>query len=122
MSTILVVDDEYLICDILEFALEDAGYAVEKAISCRKALEILEKTRIDLVITDYMMPEMNGGELARALRAEPDFKNMPIILMSGAQASVGRESPGLFDKVLEKPFEPPALLNLIEELLAPVGD
>lgn len=121
MSTILVVDDEYMICDLLEYALGDAGYLVEKAINCTKALEILERTRIDLVITDYMMPGMNGEELARALRAAPDLKSLPIILMSGAQANLGRESPELFDKVLPKPFEPPALLKLIEDLLAPAG-
>lgn len=118
MNTILVVDDEYLICDILEFALQDAGYQVEKAISCKKALEILSRTRVDLVITDYMMPEMNGGELARVLRAESRFKAMPIILISGAQASIGRESPGLFDEVLEKPFDPAKLVALVQHLLA----
>jgi len=122
MSTILVVDDEYLICDILELVLEDAGYQVEKATSCKSALEILEKTRVDMVITDFMMPGMSGGELARELRAEPDFKDLPIILMSGAQASIGRECPGLFNEVLEKPFEPEKLLAVVNQLLAPAGE
>lgn len=70
MNTILVVDDEYLIADILGFALEDAGFLVEKASNGRKALEALMEKRVELVITDYMMPVLNGEELVRAIREE----------------------------------------------------
>lgn len=131
MSTVLVADDEYVICDILGFALEDAGYLVEKASNGEKALEILkaglapetpEKTRVELLITDYMMPVMNGEELARALRANPDLEALPIILMSGAQASIGRENPGLFDGVLDKPFDTELLIAMVQELLPLSGD
>lgn len=121
MSTVLVVDDEYVISDILELALEDAGYQVEKASNGAKALEMLEKTRVELLITDYMMPVMNGEELARNLRADPQFKALPIILMSGAQASIGRENPGLFDGVLDKPFDTEMLIAMVERLLPSPG-
>ncbi|WP_151030206.1 response regulator, partial [Citrobacter cronae] len=74
MNTILIVDDEYLIADILGFALEDEGYQVEKASNGRKALEALKGGRegghVQLVITDYMMPVMSGVELVRAIRTE----------------------------------------------------
>ncbi|HCN46348.1 MAG TPA: response regulator [Pseudomonas sp.] len=121
MSTVLVVDDEYVISDILELALEDAGYQVEKASNGARALEMLEKTRVELLITDYMMPVMNGEELARNLRADPQFKALPIILMSGAQASIGRENPGLFDGVLDKPFDTEMLIAMVERLLPSPG-
>lgn len=121
MSTVLVVDDEYVISDILELALEDAGYQVEKASNGEKALEMLEKTRVELLITDYMMPVMNGEELARSLRADPQFKALPIILMSGAQASIGRENPGLFDGVLDKPFDTEMLIAMVRRLLPTLG-
>lgn len=122
MSTVLVVDDEYVISDILELALEDAGYQVEKASNGAKALEMLEKTRVELLITDYMMPVMNGEELARSLRSDPQFKALPIILMSGAQASIGRENPGLFDGVLDKPFDTEMLIAMVERLLPSPGN
>lgn len=122
MSTVLVVDDEYVISDILELALEDAGYQVEKASNGARALEMLEKTRVELLITDYMMPVMNGEELARNLRADPQFKALPIILMSGAQASIGRENPGLFDGVLDKPFDTEMLIAMVQQLLPPPGN
>ncbi len=122
MSTVLVVDDEYVISDILELALEDAGYQVEKASNGARALEMLEKTRVELLITDYMMPVMNGEELARNLRADPQFKALPIILMSGAQVSIGRENPGLFDGVLDKPFDTEMLIAMVQQLLPPPGN
>lgn len=131
MSTVLVVDDEYVICDILEFILEEAGYQVKKASNGLGALKILkpdqhedaeerqEKIRVELLITDYMMPLMNGEELARKLRVDPQFNTLPIILMSGAQASVGRENPGLFDAVLDKPFDPEQLVAMVRQVLPP---
>ncbi|MFD2641568.1 response regulator [Pseudomonas japonica] len=122
MSTVLVVDDEYVISDILELALEDAGYQVEKASNGLRALEVLDKTRVELLITDYMMPVMNGEELARKLRDDPQFRALPIILMSGAQASIGRENPGLFDGVLDKPFDTEMLIAMVQRLVPPPGD
>ena len=122
MSTILVVDDEYVICDILGFALEDAGYQVEKASGGKKALEVLQKTRVELLITDYMMPEMDGKQLATELRERPGMMALPIILMSGAQAGIGRENPELFNEVLQKPFEPEEMIRLVNKLVGPPGE
>ncbi|WP_256345401.1 PleD family two-component system response regulator, partial [Pseudomonas sp. F1002] len=68
MTTILVVDDEYLIADILGYALEDEGYMVVKASNGQKALEVLERERPALIITDFMMPVMDGQEFAEAVR------------------------------------------------------
>lgn len=78
-----------------------------------------KKTRVELLITDWMMPVMNGEELARRLRADPQFKVLPIILMSGAQSDMARRSPELFDGVLDKPFEPEKLIDLVQRLVRP---
>jgi CheY-like chemotaxis protein len=105
MTTILIVDDEYLIADILGFALEDEGYMVVKASNGRKALEVLDREYPSLVITDFMMPVMDGLEFARAVRERPAFVELPLFLMSGAQGSIGRASPELFAAVFDKPFD-----------------
>lgn len=117
MNTILIVDDEYLIADILGFALEDAGFLVEKAGNGRKALEALRDRRVDLVITDYMMPVLNGEELVRAIREELQLGDLPVILMSGAQASLGRTNPQLFAAVFDKPFDMDRMIATVRELL-----
>ncbi len=117
MNTILVVDDEYLIADILGFALEDAGYLVEKASNGRKALEALHDKRVQLVITDYMMPVLNGEELVRAIREELQLADLPVILMSGAQASQGLICPEWFAAVFDKPFDMDRMIAKVRELL-----
>lgn len=117
MSKILIVDDEYLILDILGFVLMDEGYAVETAGDGEAALKVLQEMRIDLIITDYMMPRMNGAELAEKVRIDPTYADIPVILMSGAQASIGRERKDLFQAVLGKPFDPAQLIAQVSELL-----
>lgn len=119
MSTILVVDDEYLIADILGFALEDEGFMVVKAGNGRKGLEVLERERTALIITDFMMPVMDGLEFATAVRALPSLNHLPIILVSGAQAHVGMERSDLFDAVLDKPFKIDLIIAEVRRLLTP---
>lgn len=117
MSTILVVDDEYLIADILGYALEDEGFMVVKAGNGRKGLEVLERERPALIITDFMMPVMDGLEFATAVRALPSLNHLPIILVSGAQAHVGMERSDLFDAVLDKPFNIDLIIAEVRRLL-----
>ncbi|WP_263262488.1 response regulator [Pseudomonas sp. RIT-PI-S] len=118
MTTILIVDDEYLIADILGFALEDEGYMVVKASNGRKALEVLDRERPSLVITDFMMPVMDGLEFARAVRERPAFASLPLFLMSGAQGSIGRASPELFTAVFDKPFD---IETVIRHVISSIG-
>lgn len=118
MTTILVVDDEYLIADILGYALEDEGYMVVKASNGQKGLEVLERERPALIITDFMMPVMDGLEFAKAVRALPAVNHLPIILISGAQAHIGMKRSDLFDAVLKKPFNIEEILATVRDLLA----
>ena len=118
MSTILVVDDEYLIADILSFALEDEGFMVVTASNGRKGLEILDRERPALIITDFMMPVMDGLEFATAVRALPSTSQLQIILMSGAQAHIGMQRSDLFDAVLAKPFDIDLIIAEVKKLLA----
>lgn len=121
MTTILIVDDEYLIADILGYALEDEGYMVVKAGNGRKGLEVLDRERPELVITDFMMPVMDGLEFAQAIRARPASADLPIILMSGAHGSIGRGSPELFAAVFDKPFDVAKVIALVEQLIGPAN-
>lgn len=119
MTTVLILDDEYLVADILSFALEDEGLLTVTAGGGRRALEILDRERPDLIITDFMMPGMTGIEFAEAVRARPAHKDTPIILMSGAQAHLGMERPDLFIQVLEKPFDIDVVIRKVQAILFP---
>lgn len=117
MTTILVVDDEFLITDVLAFALEDEGFMVVRASNGRKGLDVLDRERPSLVITDYMMPVMNGVEFAQAIYCRHG-DGMPIILMSGAHANMARQNGHLFARIFDKPF---AVSEVIETVIALVG-
>lgn len=118
MTTILVVDDEYLIADVLGYALEDDGFMVVRASNGQEGLKVLERERPALIITDFMMPVMDGLEFAKAVRALPSYKHLPIILISGAQAHIGMQRSDLFNAVLEKPFNFDSILAKVRYLLA----
>ncbi|MFC4173885.1 response regulator [Microvirga sp. GCM10011540] len=118
MTTILVVDDEFLITDILVDALEEEGFRVLTAPNGRKALEVLNKEVPALVVTDFMMPLMNGLELAQAIKANPDWAQIPIILLSGAQGAIARSHPELFAGVYDKPFR---IENVLAAVIETVG-
>jgi DNA-binding response OmpR family regulator len=110
--SILIVDDEFGLAEMLRDMLGEHHYDVTLAINGRLALEILGERKVDLVITDMMMPVMDGSELARAMRNSDGHRNIPIVMMTSLPAEVPRAS-GLYDAVLRKPFTPEILLQTL---------
>lgn len=117
MTTIVVVDDEYLITDFLSFFLREAGYSVHVARDGKAGLDVIATVAPDLIITDFMMPAMSGLELALALKADEALAHIPIILASAAQGATARQHSQLFAAVLDKPYPPPLLLDTIASAL-----
>jgi CheY-like chemotaxis protein len=116
MASLVVVDDESLVTDFMKFLLEGVGYTVHSASNGKEAIGIIHRVRPQLVLTDLMMPLMSGLELARALREDADFSDTPIILCSGVANPVSLEEQHLFAAVIQKPFNPQQLMDLIAEL------
>ena len=85
MAVVLVVDDEVGIANLLFDVLSDEGHRVLVAANGHEALKRAEEERPDLVITDFMMPVMDGGQLIRAMADEPDLKEVPVFLISSAE-------------------------------------
>jgi CheY-like chemotaxis protein len=117
MPLIVIAEDEFLIADVLAMMLEDAGYEVASAPHGKAALALVREKRPSLVITDFMMPLMTGLELAQAMRADSELSSIPIILVSGAQGSIGRAHPDAFDAVLDKPYDEKRLIETVARLL-----
>jgi CheY-like chemotaxis protein len=93
--------------------LSDLGHTVHKASSGREALRLLTRERIDLLITDYSMPDMNGSELAEAVQA--GWRDVPILVISGyAELPVGLK---LRFRRLSKPFVQEELEGAIAEVV-----
>ena len=82
MTKILLVDDEPDVARALEFRLSDAGYEVLTADNALSALDVLQQAKVDLVLSDFMMPEINGLELARMVKGDANLCDTHIILFS----------------------------------------
>jgi CheY-like chemotaxis protein len=119
MATLVVVDDESLVTDFLTFLLGNHGYAVHAAANGKEALELVTRVQPALVVTDLMMPVCSGLEFARAVRESNDATRLPIILCSAAPDAVSPEDRQLFSAILQKPYPPLRLLELIAQHVHP---
>ena len=121
MQTILVVEDEFGVADVLMATLEDEGYRVVLAANGRQGLELLQETRPALIIADYMMPIMDGAAMGRAVRATPGFEHTPIVMTSAVAEAPIRAHFSDFQAFLRKPFRTEELVELVGRLLKTAG-
>jgi len=117
--TILVVDDEKNIRDLVRTLLERAGYRVMEAADAEAALAVLEERVLEpqLLLTDIVMPGMTG--LALAARAHHLRPKLPVIFMTGFANEYQAELSG--SVVLRKPFKPPDLLTAVQDVVGLPG-
>lgn len=119
-ATILLVEDDRSIRRYLEVILQRAGYSVIVAADGLEAMKAALSSTIDAVVTDAIMPHLNGYELCRFLRRHPKLGQLPLILLSGVdQATQQQTSSGAdeADVYLSKPIRPEELTGCIERLL-----
>jgi DNA-binding response OmpR family regulator len=114
---ILVVDDELDEVTTLTFLLVAEGYRVRHALNGLRALQVLSQSAVDLVLTDYMMPHMDGCDLLRKIRASKETATMPVLMISALPEVVVRMRCGPVGAFLHKPFPPRLLLSLVRDLL-----
>ncbi|QSQ14872.1 response regulator [Myxococcus landrumensis] len=81
---ILVVDDDLELCTLLSRFLEMHGYTVYSASDALQALDILERNQVGMVITDYIMPHLDGISFTEMLKADPRFQAIPVLLMTAS--------------------------------------
>jgi DNA-binding response OmpR family regulator len=118
-SSILVVEDDPNILRQIEFNLRSHGYSVVTAISGADALRQMLLQRPSLLITDVMMPEMDGYELVAALRRDSGLSDLPVIMLT-ARTSENDMVQGYTsgtDLYLTKPFDPAELVAFVERIL-----
>lgn len=114
----LVVDDVSDVTDMLSVLLTHAGYDVTCASTAPEALKLARANRFDVVISDIGMPEMNGYELAEALRSLPGYDAVPLVAVTGYSMfdDRTRSLTAGFNEHVTKPIDPRAFLDLIEQL------
>jgi CheY-like chemotaxis protein len=116
-KTILIVDDELGILEVLEFILSDAGFSVKTALNGQDALARLEENAPNLVILDYMMPILDGGAVLGWMRANPKYAEIPVILTSALpESNIPVHSDG-YQVFLRKPYKTEPLMDKIFDLI-----
>ncbi|MCM1984162.1 response regulator transcription factor [Lyngbya confervoides] len=116
---LLLVDDEPGLREAVQAYLEDSGFTVDVASNAKMGWEMLERRTPDLVISDIMMPQVDGYEFLQQMREDPRFKKLPVVFLTargmtkdrieGYQASV--------DAYLSKPFDPDELVAVVSNLI-----
>ncbi len=118
-KTVLAVDDSRSILQMVSFTLKGAGYNVVEASNGQEGLTQAQKQKFDLVLTDLNMPIMDGLSMVQKLRATPNYKFTPILMLTteaGADFKAKGKAAGLTGWLV-KPFDPQKLLGVVKKVL-----
>ena len=119
MKTILTVDDSATIRQMTSLVLKGAGYEVIEAVDAKDAISKLDGREVHLVLTDINMPEMDGIEFTRQLRAKPEYQFVPVIMLT-TESQVEKKQEGKAAGAtgwIVKPFNQDQLLAVVRKVM-----
>jgi len=118
---ILCIEDESEMIDLIKLILERKGFEVLGAVGGKEGLEVIRRERPDLILLDLMMPEVDGWEVYRQMKADEQMKDIPVIVVTAKAQSIDKVL-GLHiakvDDYVTKPFGPQELLKSVNKVLA----
>ena len=116
---ILLVEDEPELRAALRVRLTASGFTCEAVSNGKEALTVLSRWQPDMVIADLLMPEMDGYALCRHIRANAQWKNLPVLVLSAVpRHAIEQQEELQADRIMPKPFDSGELLKTIRELLS----
>jgi DNA-binding response OmpR family regulator len=115
---VLLVEDDRSLRRYLEVVLRRQGYEVFVAVDGLEAMRVTLTTPVDIVVTDAIMPNLNGYELVRFLRNTPQLSHLPIVLLSALEIQEIKGEDHKADVYLSKPVSPEALIACLEKLMS----
>ena len=117
MPKVLIVEDEHSQAEVLTMLLRLEGYETDVAVNGQDALDRLDRVKPDLILTDYMMPSMNGGEMAQRVRATAAHSKIPIVMTSATDKKQVEKFAAHYDAFHRKPYLWDDLFGTIKKLL-----
>jgi CheY-like chemotaxis protein len=117
---ILLADDSITIQKVVELTFSDGDYEVTAVNNGAKAVQKLSELRPDIILSDIIMPEKNGYEVCEYVKSHPEYRNIPVVLLTGTfePFDPDRAEKAGCDAVVTKPFESQSLIHKVEELIA----
>jgi CheY-like chemotaxis protein len=122
-ETILVVDDSPTICKLVELSLTRAGYRVETARTGEGGIEAAQAHAPDLILLDFLLPDLKGDDVCRAISTQVKLAQVPVIIMSAKGEEIGEcfaVMPNVTN-IISKPFSPEALLAVVSHTFEKLG-
>jgi DNA-binding response OmpR family regulator len=119
VSKVIVIDDEPFILMMIEDKLKKAKIDVMTLRESRNAFEVIKKDKPELIILDWMMPELSGIDLCKMIKADPELKDIPIFMLT-AKGQDSDEQQGIqcgVSRYITKPFSPRSLLEMVQEII-----
>jgi CheY-like chemotaxis protein len=120
MYKILIVEDEFSSAEMLSFVLQQEGYQVVTAENGKEALDHLQTDGVALVLCDLMMPVMDGRELCRLMKSDPQLESIPIVIMTAApEVSITHmfEEGCFYSSFMRKPLDLDLLTSTVRNLI-----
>ncbi|HUH98718.1 MAG TPA: response regulator [Anaerolineales bacterium] len=123
MPKILIAEDEPDIRDLVAFTLRFAGYEVVAANNGEEAVQMASQELPDLILMDVRMPRMTGYDACRAMKANPDLKDIPVVFLSakGQESEIQTGLEAGAEEYLLKPFAPDQLTDRVRAILSKFG-
>jgi len=118
-KTIMIVDDAISMRSLVGMTLRSAGYQVIEACDGKDALDKIPHQKVHMMIVDFNMPNMNGIELIKSLKADPRYKFIPIVMLtleSGDEAKRQGQTAGA-KAWISKPFRPETMLMVVKKII-----
>ncbi|NOZ25483.1 MAG: response regulator [Nitrospirae bacterium] len=119
MPKVMVIDDEPFILMMIEDKLRRGGLDVVTLRESKNAVEVIRREKPDLIILDWMMPEISGINICKTIKTDPDLSRIPVFMLT-AKGQEDDEKLGIscgVDRYITKPFSPRILLELVLEQL-----
>ncbi|AFZ28623.1 two component transcriptional regulator, LuxR family [Gloeocapsa sp. PCC 7428] len=119
-AQLLLVDDEPGLREAVKDYLQESGFTVQVASNAQEGWELLQQTTPDLVISDIMMPQVDGYQFLKQMRDDPRFQTLPVVFLTAKGMTTDRiqgYQAGV-DAYLPKPFDPDELVAIVENLIA----
>ena len=123
MAKILIAEDERDIRDLVAFTLRFAGHEVFAATNGEEAVQMAPELNPDIIIMDVRMPRMTGYEACKAMKANPDLKDIPVVFLTarGQESEIQQGLEAGAEEYLLKPFAPDQLTNRVKVILGKFG-
>jgi DNA-binding response OmpR family regulator len=118
--TIVCIEDDPAMIELISLILKGKGFDLRGATSAQQGLDMISRDRPDLVLLDIMMPEMSGWDVYQRMKADPQMKDIPVIIVTARAATIDRVlglNIAKVDDYITKPFSPSVLLGSISKVL-----